>query len=110
MARQLFEVNPITKMVSYFDHDEMTGKSYLYHEQDVEPLLEYAKAHANTGAKDAGIKAGRWHYAEVPAVVMYEMRKKGIDFFNPDHMPAVLREIDANYPYLKMTTKVHAIK
>lgn len=107
MSRQIFEVNPVTKMKTWFDHDEQTGKSYLYHEQDLEPLLRWTKAHANEGAKDHGIKGGRWHYAELPAVVIYEMRKKGIDVFNPDHLKAMLIEINTNYPYLKMTGKKH---
>jgi hypothetical protein len=109
MARQIFEVNRTTGMTTWFDYDDATDNAFLYHEQDLTPLLEYTRAHAREGAKDHGIKAGFWHYAEIPTVIIYEMRKKGIDVFNHDHMPRVLKEIDEHYPWLKMTEKKHRL-
>lgn len=54
-----------------------------------------------------GIKEDWWLYADIPAVVEIELRNKGLDITNPDHMPAILKEINTNYPYCKATDKWH---
>jgi hypothetical protein len=34
-----------------------------------------------------------------------QLKQKGIDMYNPDHTKALVKEINENYPYLKLTTK-----
>ena len=87
------------------DDDEIT----THRVQDVEPLLAAAAETRNTGAADAGEKGMRL-YASIPVTVQYELLKKGINVYNPDHMPRVVAEIEANYPKLKYTEKTHSLK
>lgn len=107
-------------MPEFFDYDPLTGISYfteqqgddtlLIRTQDVQPLLDRNKAMANEGVMDKGIKENWWHYCDIPAVVELELRKKGIDIYNPDHGKRMFQEINANYPYLKRTHKTHVGK
>lgn len=107
-------------MAEYFDYDPLTGIKYfteqegddtlLIRTQDVQPLLDRNKAMANEGVMDKGIKESWWHYCDIPAVVELELRKKGIDIYNPDHGRRMFEEINCNYPYLKRTHKKHVGK
>jgi hypothetical protein len=105
-----FDYDAMTGVTEYFDHDEMTGKSYIRTEQDVQPLLDYNAALRNGGLKDKDPEKGgpmMRHYASVPMVVINELLTKGINFFDKNDFPRVIAEINKNYPYLKVTDKVH---
>lgn len=102
---QFFDYDPYNKITHYFDFDEETNNSIITSVCDVEPLLNVTKAIRNDGLTDKGIKEGWWLYAKVPAIVIMQMRQKGIDFYNKDHEKRVLEEINTNYPYLKVTEK-----
>jgi hypothetical protein len=73
--------------------------------QDVQPTLDLNAELRNTGAEGKEVKK----YASVPVTVQYELLRKGINIFNPDHMPRVLQEINQNYPKLKATNKHHEL-
>lgn len=89
--------------------DELTGDITIKTVQDVKPFLERMKQmRLNADYSKKGIKEEWWHYASVPNVVIMELRNKGIDFFNPDDMKKALKEINANYSWLKATDKIHA--
>jgi hypothetical protein len=91
--------------------DEYEGKLQVHYRQDVEPLLEYTRALRNDGATDHGIKNDLWHYAQIPPVIVLEMRfKHGVDIFNRDHMKKAFELINREYPYLKTTEKMHWVK
>ena len=104
-------------MAEFFDYDPLTGVTHLTEQvgdetivhtvQDLTPLIERNKKIANEGIKDAGIKESWWHYCDIPPVVELALKKKGIDIHNPDHGKAMFKEINANYPYLKLTHKKH---
>jgi hypothetical protein len=53
------------------------------------------------------MKEDWWLYASIPPVVEMDLRKKGLDLNKSEHMPAILKEINSNYPYLKATDKWH---
>lgn len=78
--------------------------------QDVQPILDRAKEKRNSGQVDKGIKRGFWHYATIPPIVEMELRKKGINMYDPNQTKEVLKEINQNYPYLKNTDLTHNIK
>lgn len=105
---EIFDYDPERGITTFFEHDELTDKTTLHRVQDVEPLVDYTKAIRNDALKDDGIKGNFWHYASIPPIVELELRKKGIDIYNPDHTKQILKEINQNYPYLKMTDKNHA--
>jgi hypothetical protein len=90
--------------ISRDDDDEVV----THRMQDVEPLLAVTAETRNTGAADAGKKNMRL-YCSIPVTTQYELLQKGINVFNPDHMPRVLQEINRNYPKLKYTDKTHEI-
>jgi hypothetical protein len=109
----LFEWDALTGTAEYFAYDNLTDKSIIRTEQDVEPLLNYNAGLRNEGIKDVLLKdniPSIRHYATVPIVVIMELKQKGIDFFDQNDMPKVLDEINQNYPYLKVTDKTHAVK
>jgi len=39
--------------------------------------------------------------------VEMELKKKGIDIYNPHQTKELIKEINTNYPYLKTTTAKH---
>ena len=106
---EFLHYDPYTGTNKYFDWDETTNTALIHTVQDVEPFLKQAMEKANTGATDGGIKRDFWHYAEIPAVVQLELRKKGIDIYSQD--PAMIRkmfaEINTNYAKCKLTHKKH---
>lgn len=84
----------------------MDGDNLVIHiKQDVQPVLDYAKAQRNSGAND---KAGDFaKYAVIPAHVEVALRQKGINIYNGAQTKELLREINQNYPYLKVTNLHH---
>ena len=107
-----FDYDPLTGVTDYFDMDP-EGKIHITSKQDVKPLLDHNAALRNEGIKDGPDKKGHAmmrHYASVPQIVIMEMLNKGIDFFAKDDFPKVIAEINANYPYLKVTNKNYAVK
>lgn len=74
--------------------DEMEGKGYVRRVQDVEPVLEEAKARASAGL--VGNK-DFWHMAELPFVIVEKYcNDKGITFAefmgNTDHVRAMVND------------------
>jgi Uma2 family endonuclease len=105
---RLLSSDDVTGIQEYFDYDPLTDKVTVRVEQDVSAYLELAKKIRNdTDFTKREIKDSFWHYADLPDVVILEMRKKGIDVFNPHQTKEVLKEINQNYPYLKLTDKYH---
>lgn len=103
------------------DYNPLTGercviktegdKLHIRNEQDVTPFIESATELRNDeDYSRAGIKNDQWHYARIPNGVMLEMKQKyGVDMFAPKpDWPAIFKCINANYPWLKTTTKTHA--
>lgn len=89
---------------SYDDDDYV----HVKYEQDVQPLLDLTAESRNTKAADDQ-RRGIRKYCSIPVTVQHELLTKGINVFNPDHMPRVLAEINANYPHLKYTDKTHSL-
>jgi hypothetical protein len=105
MAREFFDYDPLTGVTHYTEQQGDT--TIVYTEQDLTPLIERNKKIANLGLKDKGIKEGWFHYCDIPPVVELALRKKGINIHDPSHGKAMFKEINANYPYLKLTHKHH---
>lgn len=102
------EYDPYTGVTEINVAEEDGDEIRTHRVQDVSPLLDSLAEARNTKSADEASKDLHL-YAKVPMVVAYEMLKKGINIFNPDHMPRVLEEINANYPKLKATDKTHAL-
>lgn len=105
----LFDYDPETGVQTYFDYDPVSDCVALSYKQDVTGFLDRMKHLRNDESYSAkGIKEEWWHYASIPPVIEMELRNKGLDLNNKDHHKAIFREINANYPALKSTTKKHA--
>ena len=113
--------NPFETMAKFFDYnahngtwieDEVNedGDLVFKTSQDVQPVIDMVKARRNSGEIDKGIKRGFWHYATIPTHVELELRKKGINLYDPNQTKEVLKEINTNYKYLKNTDLIHNIK
>ena len=107
--REFFDYDPLTGVTEYYE--EADGKITIHSEQDVEPILNYAKALANEGLPDENWKKhGISVYAILPAVALSHMAKKGIRYLDPNHIGAVVDEVNRNFEYCKTTYKHHAVK
>lgn len=85
---------------------DQDGKTVIYTEQDVEPILEYAQAMRN-GQFSTGDDFGRLEY-EIPWVLAMEWRKQGLDVFNPVHFALLERKLrDIEFSKLRTAPKVH---
>ena len=104
-----FDWNPDNGVWYEHDFDQMTGETIIHTKQDVEPVVDYATRVRNNGHADKGIKKDFWHYATIPATVQLELRKKGISMTKRSDTNRLLKELDRNYPHLKMTRKTHRI-
>jgi hypothetical protein len=103
------DFDPLRGLATYEDMND--NHLQVHYRQDVEPLLEYTKTLRNEGATDSGIKNEMWHYAQIPQVVILEMRfKHGVDIFNKNHTKRVFELINREYPHLKTTEKMHWVK
>jgi hypothetical protein len=107
----LFDHDPETGVSEYFDYDPIRDQVHMTYSQDVSSFLD----HMNSLRKDPtisqnGMDEDWWHYCSIPPVVEIELRTKGLILGKREHMPAIIREINVNYPYLKATAKHHAEK
>lgn len=109
MAKQILDYDPDTLTTQYHHFDPVTGITTIETVQNVEPYLERNKILRNDeDYSRRGIKNEMWHYASIPNQVIEKIRQDhGLDVFNKDHSKAVLRIINTEYPYLKVTTKHH---
>jgi hypothetical protein len=80
----------------------------MSYEQDVSFFLDRMNAiRTNTDISSQGIKEDWWLYASIPTVVELELLKKGLKLHDKNHMKAILKEINTNFPYIKATEKWH---
>ena len=104
----LFDHDPDSGVTEYFDYDPIKDQVSITASQDVTMFLDRMNdIRLHPEISQQGIKEDWWLYASIPTVVELELRNKGLHLENKDHTKAILREINANYPYLKATTKWH---
>ena len=108
MSIQWKEYDPYHGITATYISDDESDEIRVHREQDVKPLLDTTLETRNTKSADKPL--GDLHlYCSIPMVVCHELMQKGINVFNPEHMPQVLAEINSNYQYLKYTDKTHAL-
>jgi hypothetical protein len=109
MARELFDVDPLTGVQEYLEFTD-DGKFHITTEQDVEPILDFCKEMANAGIADGNFKKEGWLYASIPPVVQAQLFKKGVNILDANDTKRLINEINTNYAYCKTTHKHHALK
>jgi len=82
------------------------GKVITKATQYLDGHLDYCSDKRNNENQTGSM--GEWHHtASIPVVVVEELMKKGLNLLNADQdtLKAIQKEIDTNYPYLKVTNK-----
>lgn len=100
---RLLEKDPLTGIERWFQYDSSTKKSTIKTLQDVTEILEWNKVQQNHG-DDGYNKDKSWRRAaEIPVTVIHKwLREEGIDVYNNDHWPAVVKKLDSiEYRYLR---------
>jgi len=85
--------------------DNETGDMVIHRLQDVAPVLEYNKFLRGLGADHyKGEDGNMWHYARVPIAVLEQLIQKfgAESVLGEDVDNEVIKEIERNYPYLKV--------
>lgn len=104
----IFDIDAETGVKTLYDYDPIRDQVFLTYEQDVSHFLDRMQAIRNNPEISAkGIKEDWWLYCSIPEVVEMELMKKGLQLHNKDHMQAILKEINTNYPHLRATDKWH---
>ena len=105
---KFLDYNPDKGVWHEEDYDHTTDTYVVHTKQDVQPVLDYTSALRNSGEHD---KVGDFNrYAMIPAHVEIALRKKGINIYNKYQTKELLKEINQNYPYLKVTNLHHEVK
>lgn len=91
------------------EDDPQSGGLFIHTKQDVSPVVEWAKKQRNSGKNDKVNKQDFNHYAIIPAHVELELRQKGINIYKKENTKRLLKEINTNYPHLKVTNMKHSI-
>lgn len=103
-----FDFDPVTGITEVFDYCPVTDQVSITASQDVTAFLDHMNALRKDPSISAkGIKEDWWHYCSIPPVVELHLRNKGLKLEDKNHMKAILREINANFPYLRATDKRH---
>lgn len=109
MAFEHFSYDPVTGVTTLFDYDEEKDLVVFRREEDVSGVLKVA---AETRANQPGSYVNTsdeqwWPEAVIPATVMAELMKKGIDVLRLEGKDAtsLARVIEKDYPDLKLTNK-----
>lgn len=109
MAFEHFSYDPITGVRTLFDYDEEKDLAIFRREEDVSGILKVAaETRANGVTSYANTKDERWFpQAIIPATVMCELLKRGIDVASLEGKDAtrVAQAIETSYPDLKLTNK-----
>lgn len=92
----------------HYGYNPDTDTHAIQTTEDVSGLLD-ALANKRTQTMKSFGKVEEWaHYCSIPPTVQIELRNRGLDINNREHLKRICRIIDSEYPYLKATTKVHA--
>lgn len=81
--------------------------------QDCSPILEHNAYLRSLGPQHYKGKDGDyWHYASIPIIVLEQLIQKfGVDVvLNGKDDGRLIREIETNYPYLKVGNWSHSVK
>lgn len=110
MSKTFFDYDPITGVTEYYE-ETPDGKGHIHSVQDVEPIIDAAQRLRNEGGPDeAWKKTGASLYASIPMIVVHDMLKRGINVFDQNDLPRVIREVNTTYSKFKTTYKHHALK
>ena len=99
--------DPISGMKRWMDHDPDTDITTEYAEQDVSTALDVTNDLRNDEDYwKRGVKNEFAHYASIPAILIEDWLKKGVNINEPKELVKMVNKPE--YAYLRTTTKRHA--
>lgn len=112
MAKRILSYDPVSGDRVVFDYEQSTDRMVITHEQNIEPILDYAhELCVDQERTRLGMAHDMWHYAHVPAITIMEMKHKyGVEFFNRDHSKKVFELLNTEYKKCKTTHKTHNVR
>ena len=109
MAFEFFSYDPLTGVRTLFDYDEENDCAVFRREEDISGVLKVAQETRATGPQSyVNASDEQWFpQAIIPAMVMAELLKKGIDVARLEGQDAtrLAKIIETEYPHLKLTDK-----
>lgn len=109
MAREFLDYDPLTGLAEYYE-EHSDGRISIHTMQDVQPAMDAAQRLRNMGGPDdAWNETGTTVYAALPLAIVGKMMKEGINIFDQNDMPRVLKEVNSTYSNFKTTYKHHEL-
>lgn len=109
MAREFLDYDPVTGLTEYYEETN-DGKFHIHTVQDVQPHLDAVQRLRNSGEPDSVWQRDEvTMYASLPMSIVMEMLKRGINIFDQNDMPKVLKEVNSTYSSFKTTYKTHTL-
>lgn len=105
MHRLQIDHDPLSGMSSFMEVQPADGTFRIVHSQDITAALEFNKRAQNDDAfKRETIRKGWQPVANIPDIIVVKWLAEGIDVFNKEHWPAVMRKLrDPDYRHLRTT-------
>lgn len=85
-------------------HLQSDGSIVMEGIQDVSSVLDEAAEARSLENRNGKVEEFK-RYAIIPCSIAEQFMSKGLNIFNHEHLPAIQKEIELNYPYLKVTNK-----
>ena len=106
---QILDHDPLSGMTVTMDYNHSTDELIIKHEQDTTHIIEANKRSLIESDHRAQMRNDWIRYARVPDIVIMEWKTKfGVDFFNNEHWPRVMKLINSpEYRDLKASTIYH---
>ena len=102
-----YDYDPVNGSYTILE-DNPSGGVIIHTKQDIKPAIDWATKQRNSGQNDLGglrDKDDLKHYATIPLGAIMDMRKKGINVWDPNQTKEMIREIERNYPLCKVTNR-----
>lgn len=94
---ELLDYDPLTGMQRWMHYDAQSDALTIEHRQDISGLVEHNKRLVIESDHRQQMKDDWIRYASVPPILIMKWKTDhGVDFFNKDHWPAVMKLI--NHP------------
>ena len=104
-----YDYNPARGTWYEYEDDPQTGGLYIHTKQDVQPVIDYAKAVKNSGLNEKrNRKTDFLLYATIPAHVELEIKQKyGFSIYDKNCTKKLMKVINQDYPYLRCSNLKH---
>lgn len=102
--KRFLEYDPITGITRHVEFDAATGVMTEYATADAQASLDHAARLRNDDEHwNQGVKNDMAHYAHVPAIVLEQWMRLGVNIRNPDALVEMVNKPE--WSYLKTTRK-----